>query len=77
MRTCRHCEQKFDQDEPIPGCKTLGEGKPCEGKPRGFAALSRERVAEIAAKGGVSAHQNGRAHQFSSEEAKAAGGQPQ
>ncbi len=43
-----------------------------EKKPRGFAAISVERRKEIAAMGGRKAHQNGRAHKFTSEEAKAA-----
>ena len=40
---------------------------------RGFAALSPERKREIAGMGGRAAHAAGRAHQFSSEEARAAG----
>ena len=31
-------------------------------RPRGFAAMDRAKVAEIAAKGGKSAHKQGRAH---------------
>lgn len=40
---------------------------------RGFAAMDRERVREIASKGGRAAHAAGTAHQFSSEEARIAG----
>lgn len=40
---------------------------------RGFAAMDRERVREIASKGGKAAHSAGTAHQFSSEEARIAG----
>jgi uncharacterized protein len=40
---------------------------------RGFASMDRARQREIAAKGGKSAHAAGRAHQFTAEEAKAAG----
>lgn len=40
---------------------------------RGFAAMDPETQREIARKGGISAHREGRAHQFTSEEAKAAG----
>jgi len=40
---------------------------------RGFAAMSPEKKREIAGMGGRAAHANGRAHQFSSEEARAAG----
>ena len=40
---------------------------------RGFAAMSPEKKKEIASLGGRAAHACGRAHQFSSEEARAAG----
>jgi hypothetical protein len=40
---------------------------------RGFAAMSAEKKREIASLGGRAAHASGRAHQFSSEEARAAG----
>ncbi len=40
---------------------------------RGFAAMSPEKKREIASMGGRAAHACGRAHQFSSEEARAAG----
>jgi hypothetical protein len=42
-------------------------------KPRGFAALSAERRREIARQGGRAAQAQGTAHQFSHEEAVAAG----
>jgi len=42
-------------------------------KPRGFAALSPEKRKEIASKGGKAAHAAGTAHQFTREEAIAAG----
>lgn len=42
-------------------------------RPRGFAAMSPEKKKEIASLGGRAAHASGRAHQFSSEEARAAG----
>jgi uncharacterized protein len=42
-------------------------------KPRGFAALPREVVQEIARKGGKQAHLDGTAHRFTSDEARAAG----
>jgi general stress protein YciG len=38
----------------------------------GFAAMPRERVREIAALGGVAAHENGTAHEFTREEAREA-----
>lgn len=42
-------------------------------RPRGFAAMDRKLVAEIARKGGKAAHAAGTAHQFSAEEARRAG----
>ena len=40
---------------------------------RGFAAMDPARQREIAAQGGRAAHESGNAHQFTSEEARAAG----
>jgi uncharacterized protein len=40
---------------------------------RGFAAMSPERQREIASQGGRAAHQQGVAHEWSAEEARAAG----
>ncbi|HLK37769.1 MAG TPA: KGG domain-containing protein [Polyangiaceae bacterium] len=48
-----------------------GEGKPR--RPRGFAAMDRQLVSEIARKGGKAAHSAGTAHEFTSEEARVAG----
>jgi uncharacterized protein len=42
-------------------------------RPRGFAAMSPEKKKEIAGMGGRAAHAAGRAHQFTTEEARAAG----
>jgi general stress protein YciG len=42
-------------------------------RPRGFAAMDRKKVSEIASKGGKAAHAAGTAHQFTSDEARAAG----
>jgi uncharacterized protein len=42
-------------------------------KKRGFAALSPEKQREIARLGGLAAHAQGRAHEFSPEEAREAG----
>lgn len=42
-------------------------------KKRGFGALPVERQREIASEGGRSAHQQGKAHEWTSEEARAAG----
>jgi uncharacterized protein len=40
---------------------------------RGFAAMDPNLVREIARKGGVAAHQAGTAHEFTQDEARAAG----
>ena len=40
---------------------------------RGFAAMDEERQREIAAKGGRAAHEQGTAHEFTSQEAREAG----
>ncbi|MFO0737811.1 MAG: KGG domain-containing protein [Labilithrix sp.] len=40
---------------------------------RGFAAMDRDRVKEIASKGGRAAHAAGTAHQFNPDEARVAG----
>lgn len=42
-------------------------------KLRGFARMDRDRVREIARRGGRAAHEAGTAHEFTPEEAKAAG----
>jgi general stress protein YciG len=44
-----------------------------QAKRRGFAALDRTRVQEIARAGGIAAHRNGKAHCFTSAEAQRAG----
>jgi general stress protein YciG len=42
-------------------------------RPRGFAAMDRTLVSEIARKGGKAAHTAGTAHEFTSDEARVAG----
>lgn len=42
-------------------------------KARGFASMSSERQREIARKGGRAAHECGKAHEFTADEARAAG----
>lgn len=42
-------------------------------KRRGFAAMDPQRQREIASLGGQTAHREGRAHRFTTEEARAAG----
>jgi general stress protein YciG len=40
---------------------------------RGFASMDEEKQREIASKGGRAAHQQGKAHEFNSQEAREAG----
>ena len=47
--------------------KTTGSSK------RGFASMDQAKQREISSKGGKAAHESGRAHQFDSEQARAAG----
>jgi general stress protein YciG len=49
---------------------STNEEKP---KHRGFASMDREKQREIASKGGRAAHAQGRAHEFSADEARSAG----
>ena len=42
-------------------------------KPRGFAAMTPDKQREIASLGGRAAHMSGHAHEFTTEEARAAG----
>lgn len=42
-------------------------------KARGFAAMDPDRQREIASMGGKTAHATGRAHEFTEDEARAAG----
>src|SRR5687768_2850520 len=42
-------------------------------KNRGFASMASEKQREIARKGGRAAHEKGKAHEFTSEEARQAG----
>ena len=44
-----------------------------KGRGRGFASMDREKQRQIASKGGRAAHASGTAHEWSSEEARAAG----
>jgi general stress protein YciG len=58
-------------DRPPQPVEESHEGKPK--RPRGFAAMDRKLVSEIARKGGKAAHSAGTAHEFTSEEARVAG----
>lgn len=44
-----------------------------KGRGRGFASMDRDKQREIASKGGRAAHVQGTAHEWTSEEARAAG----
>jgi general stress protein YciG len=58
-------------DRPPQAAVEADESKPR--RPRGFAAMDRKLVSEIARKGGKAAHSAGTAHEFTSEEAREAG----
>jgi hypothetical protein len=49
------------------------EAKASKKSQRGFASMSAEKQREIASKGGHAAHAKGTAHEFSADEARAAG----
>lgn len=40
---------------------------------RGFASMDKDKQRKLASKGGKTAHANGKAHRFTSEEAREAG----
>jgi len=52
----------------------MAESSMSSGKSRrGFAAMDADKQREIASKGGKAAHEKGTAHEFTPEEARAAG----
>ena len=59
------------KDDPNPSATVAVE--PPKRKPRGFAAMDRKLVSEIARKGGKAAHSAGTAHEFTTDEARQAG----
>jgi general stress protein YciG len=63
-------EQTLQPDLPPRPAETNAE--PAR-RPRGFAAVDRTLVREMARKGGKAAHAAGTAHEFTSEEARHAG----
>lgn len=68
-------EKSEPTKEPVPP-GFFGDRKEAEARPklrRGFAAMDREAVRAIASLGGKAAHEAGTAHQFTTEEARAAG----
>lgn len=60
-------------DTPGTSTEEKGVSEPKVRRPRGFAAMDRTKVSEIASKGGKAAHAAGTAHQFTTDEARAAG----
>ncbi len=50
-----------------------GEENKTGSSKRGFASMDKEKQREIARKGGEASHQKGTAHEFTPEEASAAG----
>jgi general stress protein YciG len=64
-------QQHLTPDRPPQQHFEGAEGK--QKRPRGFAAMDRTIVSEIARKGGKAAHSAGTAHEFTSEEARVAG----
>jgi general stress protein YciG len=65
------------ESEPPPDPEKVAEKEevPAPPKPRrrGFAAMDRDRVREIARLGGQAAHRAGTAHEFTPDEARVAG----
>lgn len=51
----------------------ITQGQEPLGSRRGFASMNPEKQRQIASKGGRAAHKKGKAHEWTSEEAKIAG----
>jgi general stress protein YciG len=68
-----HDPPSTPDDELRPDPPPASEAPVTHRKPRGFAAMDRKLVSEIARKGGKAAHSAGTAHEFTSEEAREAG----
>ena len=66
-----HASHELTPDRPPHPVEASAETKPK--RRRGFAAMDRKLVSEIARKGGKAAHSAGTAHEFTSEEARVAG----
>ena len=59
--------------QPATHSATPGTGGTSGTRNRGFASMNAEKQREIARKGGKAAHQKGTAHEFTADEARAAG----
>ena len=70
-------ERKGEREAGAVAAKPSASGEPSTPakprRPRGFAAMDRTLVSEIARKGGKAAHSAGTAHEFTTEEARVAG----
>ncbi len=64
-------EDELQPDRPPQAVEATTQTK--SHRPRGFAAMDRKLVSDIARKGGKAAHSAGTAHEFTSEEAREAG----
>lgn len=64
---------RIDENEAPTTEVPVAEEPPPEKKKQGFATLSRERRSEISRMGAQAAAASGRAHRFTSDEARAAG----
>src|ERR1700712_5504982 len=69
--TSQHDQTGRHEQQNQAGAQGQQGGQPSGG--RGFAGMDPERQREIASQGGRAAHASGNAHQFTSEEARAAG----
>jgi len=76
----RHVRGHFSAERPVVegGFTVSNENMTDQAEPRrkerrGFASMSPEKQREIASKGGRAAHMKGTAHEWTSEEARAAG----
>jgi general stress protein YciG len=59
--------------DPQPKAPEADQGAEAVRRPRGFAAMDRNLVRDIARKGGRAAHAAGTAHEFTCDEARVAG----
>jgi len=65
--------QQSSIPEPSPGAARASDGSASAPRKRGFGAMDRAELRRLARKGGLAAHRAGTAHEFTSEEARAAG----
>jgi uncharacterized protein len=66
-------EQQGGKQQGSQGAQSGQGGSQRGSSNRGFASMDPERQRQIASQGGKAAHQSGNAHEFTSEEARAAG----